>query len=244
VQYSFGSGSLYGRSLTNTPATPVRFAALQDVSIDFQFNTKELHGQYQFPIALGRGSGKIMCKAASAQFAAQTFNDLFFGFSNPSTGREVTALAEAQTVVSTTVTATHNATYLRDLGVVLASDGTIFTRVTSAPVGQQYSCNETSGVYTFNSTQNAVAVLVSYQYTDSGNGKKIAITNQLLGNSPNFMAVFTNTFNSKSMTITLNSCMSSKLTMATKLEDFTIPQFEFAAFSDSSGAIGNFSIDE
>jgi len=139
MQYQFGSGVLYGRSLTNTPATPVRFGALQDVSIDFQFTTKELYGSYQFPLALGRGSGKIAGKAAFAQFNAQAFNDLFFGYSNPATGETKTLVGEAQTVTANIVTVTNNTTYLTDLGVIKASDGTVFTRVTSGPVGQQYS---------------------------------------------------------------------------------------------------------
>ncbi len=243
-QYSFGSGILYGRSTTNTPATPVRFGALQDVSVDFSFTTKSLFGQHQFPLALGRGTGKIACKANFAQFNAQTFNDLFFGLSNPSTGSVVTASAEAGTVTANIVTVTNAATYVRDLGVVLASDNTVFTRVTSTPVGQQYSCNETSGVYTFNATQNAVAVLVSYQYNDASNGKKITLTNQLLGNAPQFMVALTETFKGKKMTLVLNACMSEKLTLATKLEDFTIPAFDFQAFADDSNAIGSFSLDE
>lgn len=242
--YQFGAGVLYGRSTTNTPATPVRFGALQDVSVDFQFTTKELYSSYQFPIALGRGTGKIAGKASFAQFNAQAFNDLFFGFSNPAAGEVLTAVGEAKTVTANIITATNNTTYTTDLGVVLASDGTPFTRVTSGPVGQQYSANETTGVYTFNSTQNAVAVLVSYNYTDAANGKKISITNQLLGNAPQFIGVFTNTFQSKKMTMVLNACMSSKLTLATKLEDFTIPGFEFAAFADASNNVGTISLDE
>jgi len=99
-------------------------------------------------------------------------------------------------------------------------------------------------VYGFNSSQNNVPVLVSYTYADSVNGKKISITNQLLGNSPQFLAVFTETFNGKSMTVTLNSCMSSKLSLVTKLEDFTIPAFDFMAFADSANAIGSISIEE
>lgn len=244
MQYSFGSGILYGRSLTNSPATPVRFGALQGITLDFAFTTKELHGQYQFPIALARGAGKITGKADFAQFNAQVFNDLFFGQSNPTSNSTRTAVAEAQTVTANTVTVTSAANYVADLGVVRASDGALFTRVTSAPSGLQYSCNETSGVYTFNNTQNAVAVLVSYTYSDGANGKKITINNQLLGNSPTFMCVFTETFNSKSMTVTLNSCMSSKLQLATKLEDFTTPNFDFMAFADASNAIGTISMDE
>lgn len=245
MQYSFGSGVLYGRSLVSNVPTPVRFGALQGVSIDMAFTVKELYGQYQFPIALGRGTGKITGKADFAQFNAQAFNDLFFGLSNPATGSTRTAVAEAQTITANAVTATYGANFVADLGVVRASDQAVFTRVAAnSAVGLQYSVNETTGVYSFNATQNAVAVLVSYTYSDGANGKKISITNQLLGNSPQFMAVFTETFNGKSMTISLNSCMSSKLSLVTKLEDFTIPAFDFMAFADSSNSIGSFSTEE
>ena len=243
MQYSFGSGVLYGRSLTNTPATPVRFGALQGASIDFSFTTKELHGSYQFPVALGRGKGKITGKADFAQFNAQAFNDLFFGNSNPSNTSTRTQVGEAGTVTANTVTATYGANFVTDLGVVRASDSAVFTRA-NTPIGLQYSVNETTGVYTFNATQANVAVLLSYTYADSANGKKISITNQLLGNSPTFMAVFTSTFESKSLTVVLNKCMSSKLTLATKLEDFVSPNFDFMAFADASGNIGTYSLDE
>ena len=244
MEYQFGAGTLYGKSLTNTPATPIRFGALQDVSIDFQFTTKELFGSYQFPLAIGRGTGKISGKANFAQFNAQAFNDLFFGLSNPSTGELQTAVAEAKTVTANTVTVTHNTTFVRDLGIVYATTGLPLSRVTSGPLTGNYSCNESTGVYTFNSGDNNAAVNVSYNWTDAANGKQISISNQLLGNAPQFLGVFTNTFQGKQMTLVLNACMSSKLTLATKLEDFTIPAFDFQAFADSANNVGVLSLDE
>lgn len=244
MQYSFGSGVLYGRSLTSNYPTPVRFGALQDVSIDISFTTKELHGQYQFPLAVGRGTGKITGKAQWAQFNAQVYNDLFFGLSNPTTGSMRMAIAEAATISANAVTVTNSANFSADYGVVRASDGAIYQRVQNTPVGLQYTCNESTGVYGFNSSQNTVNVAVSYKYTDGANGKTISLTNQLLGNSPQFTAAFTETFNGKSLTIVLNACQSSKLTLATKLEDFTQPQFDFMAFADASGSMGNIYMDE
>jgi hypothetical protein len=244
-QYSFGSGSLFGRSNGNATPTPVRFGALQEVTLDFSFTTKQLYGGYQLPLAIGRGTGKITAKAKWAQFNAQAFNDLFFGNTTPpTTGETKTAVAEAQTVsASNIITATNNTTFIADQGVVKASDGSIYMRVASAPTGLQYTCNETTGVYTFNSSQNAVAVAVSYTYSDASNGKKITMTNQLLGNAPTFACVFTNTFNSQQQTITFPQCISSKLAMATKLEDFSIPEFDFEIFADASGTVGTFSLD-
>jgi hypothetical protein len=253
AQYFFGTGQMFGKSLTNTPATPVRFGALQDVSIDISFSTKELYSDKQFPVDVGRGVGKITGKASFAQLSAQTFNDLFFGLSNPSTGSIRTAVEEAHTVgeiTANTVFPTNNSTYRADYGVILASDGSLYTRVTSNATGQQYVCNETSGTYTFNGTQNGVALKISYEYTDASNGKKITLSNQLLGSAPQFSLVLTGgrqaagTSTTKRLNLELNACMSSKLTLPTKLEDFMINDFEFQGFCDSGGNWGTLSIDE
>lgn len=245
TQYAFGTGVLYGRSNSITNPTPVRFGGLQDVAIDFSFTTKPLYGQYQFPIAIGRGTAKVTGKAKWAQFNAQAYNDLFFGNSSLPTGEIKTAVAEAATVTANIVTAVHNGAgnFVADMGVVAAVGGQIYTRVANAPVGVQYACNETTGVYTFNSSQNGTAVQISYTWNDTANGKNISITNQLLGNAPTFMAVFTNTYNGQQQTLTLNQCMSSKLSFASKLEDWTIPEFDFDIFADSSNNIGSYSMD-
>jgi hypothetical protein len=244
MQYSFGSGVLYGRSIDTVNATPVRFGALQGVSLDFSFTVKELYGSFQFPIALGRGTGKITGKADFAQINAQAYNDLFFGTGNVATGALRTAVGETATVTANIVTASHNSTFVNDLGVIRSSDGAVFTKVANVPVGTQYACNTSTGVYTFNASQANAGVAISYTYNDANSGKQISITNQLLGTSPQFAAVFTETFNGKSMTIALNACMSSKLSMSTKLEDFTIPAFDFMAFADASNNIGTINTEE
>ena len=244
MQYAFGSGTLYGRRTDAIPATPVKFGALQGVTVDFAFSIKELYGRKQFPVALGRGTGKITGKAQFGKFNAQAFNDLFFGETSVATGSQVTVDAEAATVTANIVTVTGNATFLRDLGVVLASDQSIYARVTASPTGLQYSVNESTGVYTFNSSQNNVAVRVSYQKTDAANGKLVTLTNQDLGAAPLFLVVLAETFKSKKLTLTLNQCMSSKMSMATKLEDFVIPDFDFSALADGADEIGKLSLDE
>lgn len=242
MQYSFGSGVLYGRKIGTNP-TPVRFGGLQGVSLDFSLNMKELYGQYQYPIALGRGSGKITGKADYAQFNAQAFNDLFFNESAVSTGSTRAEVAEAQTVAANTVTVTHNGA-ISDYGVVSASTGVPFQRVANAPAAGQYSCNESTGVYTFHSGANNSVVHVSYTWADGSNGKKVTLTNQLLGSSAYFTAVFTSVFESKRLTVVLNRCASSKLSLASKLEDFVVPSFDFQAFSDDANELGSISLEE
>src|SRR5215472_14985952 len=82
MQLAFGSGALWGER-TDLGITsgigPRQFGVLQDIQIDFDWTAKELYGQYQFPVAIGRGQGKITGKAKYAQILGLIFADIFFG---------------------------------------------------------------------------------------------------------------------------------------------------------------------
>jgi hypothetical protein len=65
MQVHFGSGALFGTPLQDAFGTAVasptliKFGVMQDITLDISFDLKELYGQNQFPIAIGRGKGKI-----------------------------------------------------------------------------------------------------------------------------------------------------------------------------------------
>lgn len=239
--YSFGSGVLFGVRGDIANATPINFGLLQDVSIDFNFNLKELYGQYQFPVALGRGMGKINLKASVARISAYAFGNLFFGLAT-SAGQTATAFAETGTIPGTPyqLTAANTATFVDDLGVVFAATGLPLTKVASGPTTGQYSVSA-AGVYTFAAADTTLAVLISYTYTIASTGRSVPVTNQLLGTTPYFGCQFYSTFESLAWNIKFVKCVSSKLSLATKLEDFVIPNFEFSAFANAAGAIATIS---
>lgn len=242
-QYSFGAGVLFGVPKVANP-TPVRFGALQGVDVSFNFTTKMLHGSYQFPLAVGRGTASIPCKASYGQFNANAIAAFFGVPSDVTTGQLLVAVDEAGTVPGSPfqITVANSATWTTDLGVRYAATGLFFTRVAAAPAAGQYSV--AAGVYTFN-TADQGPVLISYEYTSPSGGKRIAITNQLLGSSQFFRAELTEVFDSKRITLVLNKCISSQLALSWKLEDFTIPDFDFQAMADDNGtSIGEISIVE
>jgi hypothetical protein len=243
--YSFGTGNLFGVRTDVANATPVKFGALQDVSIEFNFSLKELYGQFQFPVAVGRGTAKIQGKAKFAQINGLTFNSLFFGQSQ-TTGQLSTAFNEAQQVPASTpftVTVANAASFALDLGVSYALTGLPLTKVASGPSQGQYAV-ASNGVYTFASADASAALLISYTFTAAASGNTSTITNQLLGAAPAFQGIFTETFQGKQLTLQLNQCVAQKLALATKLDDFTIPEFDFAAFADASGNIGKIGLAE
>lgn len=247
MQYSFGAGALIGTQIAAGVVTPRQLATLQEVSVEFSFNVKELMGNMQFPVAVARGAGKIAGKAKFANMNAAAFNELFFAGSS-ATGESKVAYNEAGTPTTNSFTVSNSATWAEDLGVFNRATGRYMERVASAPATGQYSV--AAGVYTFAAADSNPSCYFTYRYTTAtAPGKVITISNQLLGVQPTFSAVLTTRFThsdgvTRELNLKLNSCMSSKLAIATKLEDFIIPDFDFNAFADSAGNIGTLSMAE
>src|SRR5580700_3434987 len=171
MQLAFGAGALWGNrtDVTGTGIGPDQFAILQDVQIDFDWTTKELWGQFQFPVDIARGQGKITGKAKFARIFGAIYGDLFFG-QTPVTGQLTVSENEAAVVPSSTpytATVANASSYIDDLGVYYAATGNRFTRVTTPSAAGQYSVNLSTGIYTFAAADASAAVLISYAYTVS-----------------------------------------------------------------------------
>lgn len=244
MDYKFGSGVMVGVRTDQANPTPSMMGILQEASVDFAFTNKQLVGQYQFPVAVARGVGKISGKAKFANINAAMFNDLFFQGTLASNEKRV-AVAESCQVATNTFTVANAASFLTDLGVYNTVSGRFMTRVASAPAAGQYSVNTGTGVYTFAAADSNPLVQITYEYSfTTTTGKTLTIGNQLLGLNPTFKVVLSQTFNGRQLNLTLNSCTSTKLTIATKLEDFLIPDFDFEAQADASNSIGSMSFAE
>ena len=101
-----------------------------------------------------------------------------------------------------------------------------------------------AGVYTFAAADTGKAMKINYTYTVAASGYKTTISNQLIGAAPKFKVVLNDIYEGKNLTVVLNACTSSKLQIATKLEDFIIPEIDFEAMADASNTIGTISIDD
>jgi hypothetical protein len=254
MQLAFGAGALWGNrtDATGSGIGPDQFAILQDVQIDWDWQTKELWGQYQFPLDIARGQGKITGKAKFARIFGAIYADLFFGEA-AATGQLTVSENEAAVVPATgpyTVAVTNAANFADDLGVYYASGGNAgnrFTRVTTPSAAGQYSVNLATGIYTFAAADASAAVLVSYLYNATG-GKKLALTNQFMGYTPTFKATFYTTKATQGvaagLALVLNACTATKLSLPTKIDDYEIQEFDFSAFADPTGAIGTLSVNE
>lgn len=146
-----------------------------------------------------------------------------------------------------TVTVANASSYIDDLGVYYAATGNRFTRVTTPSTAGQYSVNLSTGIYTFAATDASAAVLISYAYTLSS-GKKLVITNQVMGYTPVFKATFYTVKSTQSisagLSLVLNACTATKLSLPTKIDDYEIQELDFSAFADATGTIGTLSTNE
>jgi len=244
----FGVGTMYGVPLSDASGaaisnpTPVKLGVLQEVQGDMSFDEKTLYGANQFPLAFGRGKGKFTFKAKAADFSAQALGSLFFGASS-SAGIQATVDGESHAAATTiTITPPASGTYTTDYGVLYSATGLPLTRVASAPSVGQYSVNTGTGVYTFNASEVGT-LLISYEYTaTSTSAAKFNITNQLMGYAPTFQAELSLPFNGHQYNLKLLNCVSSKITLPFKNEDFSVQEFDFTALDNGSGSLGVWSL--
>lgn len=248
MSYHFGVGDLFaipthladGSAVANP--TPIQFGTMQEVALDMSFDTKQLYGAKQFPLAIGRGKGKITGKAKIASIDGKVLSDLIFGQAS-SAGIKAVASNVAGAIPDTpgpytiTPTVPSSGTWVTDLGVIDVSTGLPMTRVASAPATGQYSV--AAGVYTFAAADKLKAVLISYEYTATSTSAQYgAISNQLMGQAPFFSVALSNSYGGKVLTLKFNRCHAGKFSFPFKNEDFAVPDFEFEAFSDDAGNIG------
>lgn len=240
MQFSFGSGALYGIPASGADRTPVRFGALQGVNIDLSFTQAEIHDMGQFPTAIGRGIGGARCSAETATIDARLFNEVFFGV-GLTAGTVQAADAEVHTIAGGQAVATHAGQFIDDLGV-LSFGGTVLDRVAGTPVGYEYACDD-AGTYTFAAGFDGLQVQISYTYR-SGEGNSLDLDGIEMGTMAQFTAVLNEKFQGKEMTIILGLCLSSKLQLAPKFEEFAMQNFDFEAYADASGLVGSIHLEE
>jgi hypothetical protein len=234
--FVFGSGVLIG---TPQGGTPINFGLAQEVSLNIASSTKALYGQYNFPVAIGSGTRKMTGKAKLARVSGLALGSLFFGVA-PTPGATQTQFGEAASVPASSpyaYTPTFHADFVADQGVVYAATALPLKFVAANPAAGQYTL--AGGVYTFAAADAGAAVLISYAYAVAGSGQSVAVNAQLIGPSATFSA---NLFaadptTGKPFSLLLYNCVADKLALGTKLEDFMIPELDFACFANSAGHV-------
>jgi hypothetical protein len=246
AEYVFGAGQLYGTPLasaSNPNPSPRRFGVTQDASLDISSDTKELYGSKQFPVDVRSGKFKITCSAKFAQIDVRQFNELFLG-GTTTAGSIQFAIDELQTVPAATaytVTASFagaaGISFDQDKGVAYVSSGLSLQQVpsTATVMVGQYQVSAT-GVYTFSAPDAGQQILISYSYASApAAGFTVRMPNRQMGSTVYFQIDLTAPANGEQLNCRLYKCMSSKLTLGTKIDDYMIPEMSIMAMDPGSG---------
>lgn len=248
-QYIFGSGTGWCTPLTDytgaaivTP-TPFLVAGMQDISLDLSADLKMLYGSSSYAIAIGRGKQKFDVKAKNAQVTARIWNNIFFGMplaaGIKTTVFDAVGAAIPATPFQITPTVPNSGTWVYDLGV-RDINNLSYARVVSGPTTGQYSV--AAGVYTFATADTGKTVFIDYSYTATSTvAQKMSILNPIMGQAPTFQFDMTIPYSGNNFSLTLNSCVATKMSIGTKLDDFTLPEFDFSAQAPGAAAVGTLS---
>lgn len=256
----FGAGIMCALPLTDALGnaiavpTPAPFGILQDVTLDFEFEQKPLYGANQFPVAVGRGKGKVMGKAKEAKIYATLFNSMFFGQpANQSAGffaiwNDTTGTAIPGTPWQITPTPPNTGVWDTDLGVSFGSQDQVvpLIRVAAGPTAGQYSV--AAGVYTFAAADTTKLAFINYRYTNTGaqvvGSQKVTVASLLMGYAPTLQIDLSVSYGGKYFTIRLPNSLPNKWMWNFKNDDWTIPEFDFECFTDSNNNVAYYSMSE
>jgi len=247
MQHVFGAGAVWGTPLTDAYGasianpTPILCGVMQDISVDISFDEKLLYGRKNFAVARGRGKGKVDWKSKFAQVSGRAIAQLFFGQA-VSAGLFADYLDETGTAIpastpyTITPTIPGTGTWINDLGV-RSITGVPFVCVAASPAAGQYTV--ANGVYTFAAADQGATVFISFQYTATSTvAQKSTIMNVNMDQPPVFRLDLFHSYAQKGLSLSLFSCASSKLSLASKQDDFMIPELDGSAICDSLGRLG------
>jgi hypothetical protein len=229
-QYHFGIGSL---TLTPSGAnpTPVQVGVLTDISVDINYDLKELRGQYQVAVDVARGSAKITGKAKNSAISSGLVLACLGGGS-VAAGSKLGITGENFASIGATNTVANGATFYEDLGVIDYTAGVQMTRVAAAPAAKQYAVNTATGVYTWAGADVAHNVGISYSYTGAAIGKTVTLLNQAMGQSTPFTLSVYNQYGGKGFGWRFPAVHLPKISLALKSEAYTDQDVEFFVVQD------------
>lgn len=241
AQTKFGVGYLIGTAkVDNTGAAlanpqSFRFGVLQEISTDFSFETKMVYGATNFAEDFGRGKAKLAFSAKTANIDFDALAALHFGLP-VTTGFQGLSAPEVFTAAATvTVTPPSSGVFVSCQGIT-DLNGNRFTRVTASPTVGQYSVTA-GGVYTFNASDVGRALVRMYEYKVVGAGSTFTMTASVMGNAPEFSVMLLNDSKGSKQAISLQRCVSDKLTLPFKNDDFVIADFGWEALANAAGSV-------
>jgi hypothetical protein len=227
----FGIGYVTAIPSGATP-TPVNFAIVRGATVEFKMTEKPLMGNKLFPVDSATTGGSITGKVTTSDFDARLVGMVIPGTTTATGQRK--AATHAATIPTTPfqVTVTNSATFVKSLGVVNLTTGTVMVAGAAAAAGVY---TVAAGLYTFDTSDAGDSVAISYVYTGVG-GTTLTSTNQTSGATAGYeLHLFDPPGGTRENGIWFPSVKFSSLSLGMKIDDWTETSMDFAAYEDASG---------
>ena len=243
-QALFGPGVAICTRSDGGDKTPFNIGYVNELSMDWGFDTKQLKGQFQFPLLVARGTAKTSGKMKAATASGRALNTFIYG-GTWTVGTQygltqTTATAIPATPFQITPAPPNSGSWYGDCGVVNSATGEPLELVSGTPTAGQYAVS--AGVYTFSSADNvsgvSVKISIAYTWTTGSSGQYQTITNQLIGTTPTFNLKYSTILYGAEYYVELFACVAGKSSIANKIDDFAMPEYDFEFFANAAQQIG------
>jgi hypothetical protein len=157
--------------------TPIPFAILDGISFDVKPEYETYDGQYLFPKVVALKKAKCTGKIDTINVYAGALANIF-GVT-PSTGSLIPVVNEIKLNLAgaTYTVATPGTGIGSEVFVLNLTDGILMQRVPSGPAVGQYSVVLSTGVFTFNASDNTKNFSFTYSSTSASVGKTTLVQN-------------------------------------------------------------------
>lgn len=233
----FGSGVIFATPVAGelpVDPTPQEVGIIQDVSMTFSGDIKELFGQKQWAVDSAVGKRSIKGTFNFAQITNNFLNQLFFA-DTVVNGIIETAYREAHNIPAATaftVTVDEATDYVQDLGVTDLTTGFALTDIgTGTPATGQYTVNTATGVYTFAAADASKPIAISYSYTAITTGTTLVAGNHPMGYGPIIAMTVPFLYQGNKMAFNFPNVRLGKIDIKTKLDDYTMMSTDFSCFA-------------
>jgi hypothetical protein len=255
---AFGPGILIVSRTDIAIPAPVNIGYAQEFSFEAAGVIKELYGQFQWPLAVARGTIKGTAKIKAAVLSGLAWAAVFYGGTGTSTTGQIAwnvGSTFSLSTAATTLQVGSSLTFDADLGITYGAStvntpGLPLQRVSTGleALGKYSLTTGSPGLYNF-SAADSTSILagatnpIKVTYTNTTSvGQSLLVSNQLIGSTPTFQLDYYTNFNqpsSKPFALRLYSCVSAKHMLPFKLEDFAIPEFDIGFFANASQNVYN-----
>jgi hypothetical protein len=225
----FGSGDVY---ITPSGGSPLRIGEVQEISVDYSEEAKELYGNKKLPIAIALGKAKLGGKIKMAKFQGKLIAQVLRN-ATVTPGTRIPVRGESTgTIVGAAYTVANPTGF--DLSCIFDENGLPMKKVAITPAAGEYTVTA-GGAFAFNASATGKKYTIDYDYASGSTGQTISYKNQLMGVAASFvMKVWEKQTDGTDVGLKFYAVSLPKLGLAFKNEDFSAPDLDWTGYADAS----------